>query len=79
MAYTVLIPARLASSRLPNKPLADLGGLPMVVRVAQRAALSQSVVVPCGPPVVTTTMKRPVGSMSTSRMYVLKTSEQAEA
>ena len=38
MAYTVLIPARLASTRLPNKPLADLGGLPMVVRVAQRVA-----------------------------------------
>lgn len=36
MGYTVLIPARLASSRLPNKPLADLGGAPMVVRVAQR-------------------------------------------
>ncbi len=36
MSYTVLIPARLASSRLPNKPLADIAGLPMVVRVAQR-------------------------------------------
>jgi 3-deoxy-manno-octulosonate cytidylyltransferase (CMP-KDO synthetase) len=36
MAYTVLIPARLASTRLPNKPLLDIGGLPMVVRVAQR-------------------------------------------
>lgn len=36
-AFTVLIPARLASSRLPNKPLADIGGLPMVVRVAQQA------------------------------------------
>ena len=36
MAYTVLIPARLASTRLPNKPLADIGGVPMVVRVAQR-------------------------------------------
>ena len=36
MRYTVLIPARLASSRLPNKPLADSGGAPMVVRVAQR-------------------------------------------
>ena len=34
--YTVLIPARLASSRLPNKPLADIAGVPMVVRVAQR-------------------------------------------
>jgi 3-deoxy-manno-octulosonate cytidylyltransferase (CMP-KDO synthetase) len=39
-AFTVLIPARLASSRLPNKPLADIGGLPMVVRVAQQAAKS---------------------------------------
>jgi len=38
MAYTVLIPARLGSSRLPEKPLADLGGAPMVVRVAQRLA-----------------------------------------
>jgi len=36
----VLIPARMASSRLPDKPLADIAGLPMVVRVAQRAALS---------------------------------------
>ncbi len=36
MSFTVLIPARLASTRLPNKPLADLGGAPMVVRVAQR-------------------------------------------
>ena len=36
MSLTVLIPARLASTRLPNKPLADIGGLPMVVRVARR-------------------------------------------
>lgn len=38
--FTVLIPARLASTRLPDKPLADIGGLPMVVRVARRAQLS---------------------------------------
>ena len=38
MSYTVLIPARLASTRLPNKPLADIAGLPMVVRVAQRVS-----------------------------------------
>ncbi len=38
--FTVLIPARMASSRLPDKPLADIAGLPMVVRVAQRAARS---------------------------------------
>jgi 3-deoxy-manno-octulosonate cytidylyltransferase (CMP-KDO synthetase) len=38
MGFVVLIPARLASTRLPGKPLADIGGVPMVVRVAQRAA-----------------------------------------
>ncbi|GGD91089.1 3-deoxy-manno-octulosonate cytidylyltransferase [Caballeronia grimmiae] len=35
--FIAVIPARLASTRLPNKPLADLGGKPMVVRVAERA------------------------------------------
>ena len=40
MRFTVLIPARLASSRLPDKPLADIAGLPMVVRVAHAARRS---------------------------------------
>jgi 3-deoxy-manno-octulosonate cytidylyltransferase (CMP-KDO synthetase) len=35
--FVALIPARLASTRLPDKPLADLAGKPMVVRVAERA------------------------------------------
>ena len=38
--FIALIPARLASSRLPEKPLADLAGLPMVVRVARQAGAS---------------------------------------
>ena len=42
MSFTVLIPARLASTRLPNKPLADIKGAPMVVRVAQRAMQSSA-------------------------------------
>lgn len=42
MSFTVLIPARLASTRLPRKPLAEIAGVPMVVRVAQRAALSSA-------------------------------------
>ena len=40
--FTVVIPARMASSRLPDKPLADIAGLPMVVRVAKRAMLSNA-------------------------------------
>lgn len=37
----VLIPARMASTRLPGKPLADIGGRPMIVRVADRAAAAR--------------------------------------
>lgn len=37
MSYRVVIPARYASTRLPGKPLVDIGGVPMVVRVMQRA------------------------------------------
>ena len=39
-SFTVVIPARLASSRLERKALADLGGKPMVIRVAERSAKS---------------------------------------
>lgn len=38
--FTVIIPARYASTRLPAKPLADIHGKPMVVRVAERALAS---------------------------------------
>jgi 3-deoxy-manno-octulosonate cytidylyltransferase (CMP-KDO synthetase) len=45
--FLVVIPARLGSTRLPRKPLADIDGKPMVVRVAEQAkkSLAQSVVV----------------------------------
>lgn len=42
MTYTVLIPARLNSTRLPEKPLADIAGIPMIVRVAQRVMQAQA-------------------------------------
>ena len=40
MKFVVVIPARYASSRFPGKPLADVAGKPMVVRVAERARKS---------------------------------------
>ncbi len=40
--FTVVIPARRAATRLPDKPLLDIGGKPMVVRVAERAAQSRA-------------------------------------
>jgi len=41
----IIIPARLASTRFPQKVLADIGGIPMVVRTAQRVAHLDRVVV----------------------------------
>ena len=40
MSFKVVIPARYASARLPGKPLLDIAGKPMVVRVAEQAAKS---------------------------------------
>jgi 3-deoxy-manno-octulosonate cytidylyltransferase (CMP-KDO synthetase) len=40
LKFRVIIPARYASTRFPGKPLADLGGKPMVVRVCERAERS---------------------------------------
>ncbi|AFU97517.1 3-deoxy-manno-octulosonate cytidylyltransferase [Simiduia agarivorans] len=42
MQFTVIIPARYSSSRLPGKPLADIGGKPMIQRVVEQARLSQA-------------------------------------
>lgn len=42
MSFHVVIPARYASQRLPAKPLADIAGKPMVVRVVERAQLSRA-------------------------------------
>jgi 3-deoxy-manno-octulosonate cytidylyltransferase (CMP-KDO synthetase) len=42
MAFIVLIPARLASSRLPGKPLVDIGGKPMIQHVYERAVQSKA-------------------------------------
>jgi 3-deoxy-manno-octulosonate cytidylyltransferase (CMP-KDO synthetase) len=48
----ILIPARLAATRLPGKPLADIAGTPMIVHVWRRAVAAEagSVVVACGDP-----------------------------
>ncbi len=40
MKTIILVPARMASTRLPGKPLADIGGKPMIVRVAEQAMLA---------------------------------------
>lgn len=42
MTFVAVIPARAASTRLPDKPLLDIAGKPLVVRTAERAALSNA-------------------------------------
>lgn len=49
LAPIIVIPARMASTRLPGKPLADIGGIPMIVHVMERAKASNlgPVVIAC--------------------------------
>lgn len=42
MSFYVVVPARYASTRLPGKPLAEIAGQPMVVRVAERCQQSDA-------------------------------------
>ncbi|MGH6624711.1 MAG: 3-deoxy-manno-octulosonate cytidylyltransferase [Burkholderiaceae bacterium] len=80
--FVVIIPARLASSRLPRKPLADIGGAPMVVRVAQKATASgaQRVVVAADDhEIVTACRAHGVECLLTSTTHPTGTDRIAEA
>lgn len=82
MDYTVIIPARMASSRLPDKPLADIAGLPMVVRVAQRAAQSGAhrvVVAADDPRVVAACQQHDIDALLTRQDHVSGSDRLAEA
>jgi 3-deoxy-manno-octulosonate cytidylyltransferase (CMP-KDO synthetase) len=68
--FRVVIPARYASTRLPGKPLAEIGGVPMVVRVAQRAEQSGAESV-----VVATDDKRVVSVVNDAGFDVMMTRE----
>lgn len=52
MKTIILIPARMASTRLPNKPMADIAGLPMIAQVWKRAVESglEEIIVACDHP-----------------------------
>jgi 3-deoxy-manno-octulosonate cytidylyltransferase (CMP-KDO synthetase) len=59
----VIIPARMAATRLPGKPLADIGGVPMIVRVLRQAEASGAgpVAVAAGDPAIVTAVERAGG------------------
>ena len=77
--YSVIIPARMASTRLPGKPLADIAGKPMVVRVAERAQQASAtrvvvatddddVVIACRAHAIEVIMTRPDHPSGTDRL-----------
>jgi 3-deoxy-manno-octulosonate cytidylyltransferase (CMP-KDO synthetase) len=59
----ILIPARMASTRLPGKPLADIAGLPMIVQVLRRAEQARlgPVVVACDDETIATAVEKAGG------------------
>ena len=81
-AFIAIVPARLASTRLPRKPLADIGGQPMVVRVAKRALASgaQRVVVAAdSAEIVVACREHGVDALLTSPEHPTGTDRLAEA
>ncbi len=82
MSFTVLIPARMASSRLPNKPLADLNGIPMVVRVAQQALKCQArqvIVAAQDPVIIQVCLQHQIQAVQTAATHLSGTDRLAEA
>lgn len=80
--FVVIIPARLASTRLPRKPLADLAGQPMVVRVARAAAASgadEVVVAADSPEIVSACASHGVRALLTRADHATGTDRLAEA
>jgi 3-deoxy-manno-octulosonate cytidylyltransferase (CMP-KDO synthetase) len=59
----ILIPARMTSTRLPGKPLADIAGLPMIVQVLRRAEAARlgPVVVACDDETIATAVEKAGG------------------
>jgi 3-deoxy-manno-octulosonate cytidylyltransferase (CMP-KDO synthetase) len=82
MGFTVLIPARLASTRLPDKPLADIAGRPMVVRVAERvrhSAAERVVVAADSPSIVQACQAHGVEALLTRTDHASGSDRLAEA
>ncbi|MCS6945423.1 MAG: 3-deoxy-manno-octulosonate cytidylyltransferase [Sutterellaceae bacterium] len=80
--FVALIPARLGSTRLPRKPLLDIGGAPMVVRVAQRAqaaGAARVVVATDSEDIVAACAQHRVEALLTSSAHETGTDRLAEA
>lgn len=82
MDFIVIVPARLGSTRLPRKPLLDVGGSPMVVRVARlgmQSGASRVVVAADSEEIVDACAKHDVECILTSTSHPTGTDRLAEA
>jgi 3-deoxy-manno-octulosonate cytidylyltransferase (CMP-KDO synthetase) len=80
--FVVIVPARLSSTRLPRKPLADIGGVPMVVRVARGASASGAarvIVAADSPEIVDACSAHDVEALLTRNDHATGTDRLAEA
>lgn len=74
LGFTVVIPSRYGSTRLPGKPLIDLNGKPMIQRVVERALMSGASHV-----IVATDDQRIVEAVSAEKVEVVLTSAEHES
>ena len=82
MKFTVILPARLSSSRLPEKALADIAGKPMIVRAAEQAAQShaqQIIVATDHPRIQAACTAHQIATVMTSEQHTSGTTRLAEA
>ena len=81
MKFSVIIPARYASTRFPGKPLADVAGKPMVVRVAERARRSgaaEVIIATDDPRIAAAAARHGFEAVMTSRRHASGTDRIAE-
>ncbi len=82
MGFVALVPARMTSTRLKGKPLADIAGKPMVVRTAERTLASgaEAVIVACdAPEIVEACGKHGIRALLTDPNHPTGTDRLAEA
>ena len=82
MKFTVILPARLSSSRLPEKALADIAGKPMIVRAAEQAAQSRAqkiIVATDHPRIQAACTAHQIATVMTSEQHTSGTTRLAEA
>ncbi|WP_390901360.1 3-deoxy-manno-octulosonate cytidylyltransferase [Simonsiella muelleri] len=82
MKFTIILPARLSSSRLPEKALADIAGKPMIVRAAEQAAQSHAqkiIVATDHPRIQAACTAHQIATVMTSEQHTSGTTRLAEA